>query len=249
MTKEIAMHPSAIIMLTFMAVFYGANCNIFLHEGLTGTKQHQRQTPSQVQCIAEKIDSYFPGNTSSFVVTCAYQAVQRVQLDLSSGAALQQQLEPFYNAYCNRECGNAINDAYNECGAYASVFPGTERLNVALCGTNNEGTKCYLLYGKAFDLIETERDCYTALSSRGCTCQSDIQAGVEEQGCCIDAYYDFISGLTGTYSPRALHSDCNVNFPTDGCDNSPVSLSSYTENFMSIVVSTAAVMITLYIGI
>ena len=240
------MNARVLIFLAITTAVYEANCNVFVHEGLTGRKVHKRQTQEQFQCIAERMDDYFRGNTWSFVATCKSAALLRIRLDLSSGAALQRQLEPFFNAYCVAECGTAINDAFNHCGVYASTFPGTEKLNVDLCGTNVDGIQCYLLYGKGFDLSRTEASCSQTLrSSRVCTCRLDLREGVEEQGCCIDAYYDFISGLpSASYSPRALYRGCNVDFPTEGCNNSPVLLSSApTKSLVTVLVTTVAAVI------
>ena len=241
------MNASVLILLAITTAVYEANCNVFVHEGLTGRKVHKRQTQEQFQCIAERMDDYFLGNTSSFVATCKSAALLRIpSSDLSSGAARQRQLEPFFNAYCVAECGTAINDAFNQCGAYASVSPGAEKLNVEMCGTNEDGIKCFRLFGKGFDLLLTGVSCSQTLTRSGvCTCSSDLREGVEEQGCCIDAYYDFISGLPSpSYSPRALYRGCNVDFPTEGCNNSPVLLSSApTISLVTVLVTTVAAVI------
>ena len=225
------------MLLAFMTAFYEANCSTFLHERLITAKVHKRQTPGQRQCIEEKMDAYFQGNTSVFVTNCKNAALREV--DLNMRAALQQQIEPIFSAYCNPECGIVINDVLNECGVYSSTFPGSEKLNVDLCGTNEDGTKCYRLYGKALDSITTEASCYRTLTSSGvCTCSSDLRDAVEEQGCCIDAYYDLFSGIPNVYSPRALYEGCNEDFPTDGCNNSPVPYSGSPTNSITTVAVT-----------
>ena len=128
----------------------------------------------------------------------------------------------------------------------ALLLVATEKLIVDLCGTNEDGIKCFRLYGKGLDLLQTEASCSQTLTSSGvCTCSSDLREGVEEQGCCIDAYYDFISGLpSATYSPRALYRGCNIDFPTEGCNNSPVLLSSApTKSLVTVLVTTVAAVI------
>ena len=241
------MHSRILILLAVVVILYEANCSIYLHEGLTGSKISKRQTPEQFECIEDKIDAHFRGNTSSFVSKCKNAALQEVQIDFSSGGAIQQQLEPFFEAYCIPDCGNVINNAASQCGVYSSFFPGTEKLNVDMCGTNEDGIKCYQLYGNAFELIQTEASCYQGITSTGlCRCQSDLIIGVEEQGCCIDAYYDFLSGLSFTYSPRALYQECNVDFPTESCNNSPIQLSdSANSNFMTVAITVAAAIISI----
>ena len=142
-----------------------------------------------------------------------------MELDLSNP---QPQIDSFYSLYCIPECGDTINEAYDECDAYRDLLPGTERFNIDLCGTNQEGDTCYELYGDGLQLVTSERSCYeTYISSDVCRCRSTLINGVAEQGCCIDAYHDFISGLAGAYRPRTLYSSCNVVAPA-GCNNSPV---------------------------
>ena len=119
----------------------------------------------------DKIDSYFRGNTSIFVKTCKNAALQEVQIHSSSVAAIQQQVEQFYEVYCVPDCGNVINNVLNQCGVYSSSFSGTEKLNADMCGTNEDGTKCYQLYSNAYELIQTEASCYQGIISTGlCTC-------------------------------------------------------------------------------
>lgn len=106
-------------------------------------------------------------------------------------------------------------------GSFDVALPGTEELSIGLCGTNNNGDVCYQLYGIGLDLISSEANCYnTYVSSRTCTCRSTLMNGVARQGCCINVYHDFISGLN-SYSPNVLYRECNVNRPGD-CNNSPL---------------------------
>ena len=248
------MRSGVFLLLAFMTAFYEANCSMFLHERLITAKVHKRQTPGQFQCIEEKMDAYFRGNTSVFATNCKNAALEEVEFDVFDfdRAALQQQIEPLFSVYCNPECGIVTNDVLNECGVYSSTFPGSEKFNVDLCSTNEDGTKCYRLYGKALDFLTTEASCYQTLTSSGvCTCSSDLRDAVEEQGCCIDAYYDFVSGLSNAYSPRALYEGCNEDFPTDGCNNSPLpySGSPTNNNIMTVAVTTiTAVIISLSIS-
>ncbi|CAI8045013.1 hypothetical protein GBAR_LOCUS24911 [Geodia barretti] len=229
------MRSGVFLLLAFMTAFHEANCSTFLHERLITAKVHKRQTPGENQCIEEKMDAYFQGNTSVFCDQLQYAALEEVEFDLDMRAELQQQLELSFGFYCNPECGIVINDVLNECGVYST--PGIEKFNVDLCGTNENGTKCYRLYGKALDSVTTEASCYQTLTSSGkCNCSSDLRDAVEEQGCCIDAYYDFISNA---YSPRALYEGCNEDFPTDGCNNSPLPYSgSPTNSIMTVAVTT-----------
>ena len=126
------------------------------------------------------------------------------------------------------------------------MLPGTERFNIDLCGTNQEGDTCYELYGDGLQLVTSERSCYeTYISSDVCRCHSTLVNGVAEQGCCIDAYHDFISGLAGAYRPRpTLYSGCNVNAPA-GCNNSPITSTTTSNSSPSISSSSALLVLVL----
>ena len=229
-----------------------ANCSTSPQEGFNNPKAYKRQTLQQLQCIAVQMDAYFQGNTSTFVTQCKNAAMQPIWIKAPSNAVLPlpQELEPVLEAYCTPECGTAMNNALNQCGVYSSFYPGIERFYVDLCGTSENGMRCYTLYDKAYDLIQTATRCIQTLSSTGmCTCQSELTAGVDQQGCCTDIYLDFLQGVFD-YSPRALFRQCQVAFPTEGCNNSPIDISdsishATNNNFMPISVTIAAVVISL----
>ena len=243
------MNLSFIVACYFLALYDGSCSHIVpnaighmltnVNNGNNGAKQ-KRQTSSQLQCVSDKLDDAFQGNETSFVSGCKSMAIRIIELDLSNP---QPQITSFYRFYCIPECGDAINDAYNECGVYRVSLPGTERLNIDLCGTNQQGDTCYELYGDGLQLVNSERSCYeTYISSNMCRCRSTLVNGVAEQGCCIDAYHDFVSGLSGGYQPSTLYSSCNVN-PPGGCNNSPITASSsaticFTTNSLLLLVVT-----------
>ena len=165
------------------------------------------------KCVSDRLDAAFPGNTSSFVSNCKVAAEMDFEVDTSDTASLQAVVNTVFSVLCVPECGNVARDVYNDCG----VFPSIVELKGGLCGTNENGDSCYQIYGNALDLIESEIAC---TRSRQCTCQSELVEGVSEQGCCINVYHDFISGLGFfNYNPRGLYAVCNVNLPAD-CNNS-----------------------------
>ena len=116
---------------------------------------------------------------------------------------------------------NVVHDAYNDCGVFSTLLPGTKVLNVGLCSTDENGDFCYQNYGDAIELLQSESSCYDTYTISGqCTCCSVLLGGISEQGCCINMYHDFIFGLgTANYSPRELYAVCNVDLPAD-CNNS-----------------------------
>ena len=223
MQYRFKMHYPFIMMIGCAAIMllHGASCSLFPNavvEMLAKNKEHKRQANTQIQCINNQLNIYFQGNTSQFVTNCKAAATEEVELDFSDRESVQEHITRFFTVFCDPECGNAVNDAYRRCDAYT---PGAEDLNIDLCGINQNGIECYLLYGRGLDLISTEANCYNAyVSSDVCTCRSQLLSGIAEQGCCVDAYHDFIAGLSGAYNPQALYRACNVNRPA-GCNNSP----------------------------
>ena len=218
------------------------------------TQKYKRQTTAQLQCVSNRLDVIFRGNNASFVSQCKSVAVAQVQIDASNPSRAQAQASPFYRAYCNRECGDAINDAYNECGAYSSAPAGTEAFNIGLCGTNEDGNICYQLYGNGLTIVRTEASCYNTYISRGvCTCRSALSEAGDRQGCCLDVYHDLVSGLgPSVYNPSVLYNACNVgrqssctNNPffaddsdSDSSNSSPTSDSGATSTVTAIIASS-----------
>ena len=231
------MHWS-LLSLTATVLLHGVSCHLFpqavLNQLVTNVelpKQYKRQTTNElVVCVSDKLDAAFHGNTSRFVSECKFAATF---LDTSNLTSL---ITSIFRTFCVRDCGDVVLDAYNDCGVFDVGFRGTEELIVGLCGTNGNGDLCYTLYSEGVTLINTESSCYGSYISSGvCSCRSDLSDAVDEQGCCVDIYHDFIAGL-GTYDPDRLYDDCNVNSPPS-CNNSPLTASdslsqvSYVSTF------------------
>ena len=200
-----------------------------IQEGMDGVQRYKRQTSDVstqiLQCISDKLDATFQGNTASFVSECKSVTASELQLDDLANA--QEQIFRFYRVYCgNRECGTAVNEAYTKCGVYSISPPGTEALNIDLCGTNQDGTPCYKLYADGLTLTNAEANCYKSyLVSGVCTCQSALSEAVESQKCCLSAYHDLVSGLGPiAYKPSVLYDACGVS-RSAGCNNSPLAAS------------------------
>ena len=229
-----------------VALLHGASSHLVTESVVTrliendnSTQKYKRQTDDQLQCVSNRLDVIFEGNTASFVSQCKSVAVAQIQVDTS----FQEQLSSFYCTYCNRECGDAINDAYDECDLFSILPAGAEAFDIGLCGINEGGSMCYQLYGDGLTIIRTESSCYDTYISRDvCTCQSELSEAVERQGCCLNVYHNYLSGLT--YNPSALYNGCNVNRQSDCTNNqfysdSGNSCSSGTLSYTS--TSTAAI--------
>lgn len=222
------MYPSTIMLCAAAVLLHGVSCHLFsaVLNPLTNADHfkdnHKRQSIAQLQqCVTAGVTAALQGNSSSFVSSCTLAATEGITFDTPS----QSQINEIFSSFCIPQCGNVIQDVYEDCGVFDVSVPGTERFLAALCGTNENGEVCYTLYSDAIDQIESESVCYVNNRATGqCNCQSLLVSGVSEQGCCIDAYHDLISAQSGTYNPSGLYSTCNVDRPAD-CNNSPISSS------------------------
>ena len=169
---------------------------------------------------------------------CKLAATQELQLDFTNAISPQLEINAVFPTLCIPECGNVILDVYDDCRAFDFAFPGTKEFTAGLCSTNENQDNCYSVYGNAFNLIQTEISCYRNYKSDGqCSCQSQLSEGVSEQGCCLNIYHDFISGLPGViYSSRELYNACNVDRPAD-CNNSPISGSISLASTITLILS------------
>ena len=223
------MYPSTIILCAAAVLLHGVSCHLFpavlnpLTKADHFKDNHKRQTIAQLQqCITAGVTAALQRNSSSFVSRCTLAATEQITLDPFSSSA-QSQVNEIFSSFCIPQCGNVIQDVYEDCGYFDVTPPGNERFLAGLCGTNENGEVCYTLYSDAIDRIESERDCYVNnLATGQCTCRSLLISVVSEQGCCFDAYHDLISAQSGTYNPSGLYSTCNVDRPED-CNNSPIS--------------------------
>ena len=223
------MHP-LVIIFTSVVFIHGASCTFLQKAAMelfpsgNNGKGYIRQTNSQLQCVEDWLDNHFQGNTSQIVTRCKSAATEEIDI---SDPFLQDEINRLFSVYCIPDCGDAINNANNDCGIYDDALDGTEELNIGLCGTNSNGEKCYLLYDRARELLTDEVACYNNyISTNLCTCRSELEDGVEEQGCCLENYHTFLSGLNSDYNPSNLYRSCNVDFP-QGCNNSPITASSF----------------------
>ena len=122
---------------------------------------------------------------------------------------------------CKPECGIAILEAYENCGEIDSNNQHIVAFFTSLCETNQNGDRCYEMYGSAREHYITEGACYIAYVTIGwCTCRARLSEVVDEQGCCLTAHQDFFTTVFPRYDPVALYNGCGVDRP-EGCNNSP----------------------------
>ena len=240
------MCPSTVTLCVAIVLLHGVSCHLFPEaiinplSSVNRPKNYKRQTLDELrQCITTKFNAAFPGNTSRFVSNCRLSATREFQINVDA-AALQAQIDAIYPTFCVPECGNVILKVYDDCGYWdilERVLPGIKQFTADLCSTNENGEKCYKMYGNAFTLLQSESTCYATYKRiRLCSCQSLLSEGVSEQGCCINVYHNYISGLPGAnYSPRNLYNACNVDRPAD-CNNSPISGSIFLFSSITLMV-------------
>ena len=234
------MNASAILLLALcssMFFLHGANCHRFpkLHSFLKGLRmpenqEYKRQTDVD-QCIDDELDDAG--------VDSACKLVGESDIDFEE--ASQAEINALFSQFCRPECGNPVLRAIEDC----EDIDEDERIIInfiaSLCGTNEDGERCYQQYTRLSSHFAVEASCYENFAENGvCSCKSDLQEEVEEQGCCLDAYQDFISDILDEYDPSELYSECGVDRP-GGCNNSPISGS---VPLVSTITTTAAVIVS-----
>ena len=167
---------------------------------------------ADLNCINEKL-------SENNAAQCESVGDEGVELGQSTGSLLDQStINAVYEEFCKPECGNAILEALDECGAddsYIDFLSG-------LCGTNSDGDSCYEFFVSAVGLQGVAVSCYTTYSQLGyCNCQSALETAVENDGCCLKVYEDYYSTVV-KFDLKDLFDECDVNAPRS-CNNSPIS--------------------------
>ena len=198
-------------------------------------QEYKRQTDVD-QCIDDELDDAG--------VDSACKLAAESDLDFEEDS--QAEINAFFRQFCRPECGNPLLRAVEDC----EDIDEDERIIIdfltSLCGTNEDGERCYQLYTRASNHFAVEASCSEIFAVNGvCSCKSDLQDEVEEQGCCLAAYQDFISDIIDEYNPSELYSECGVDRPS-GCDNSPISGS---VPLVSTITTTAAVIVSFILAL
>ena len=230
------MHPTVRVLVFFTATvllddvsghLFPQAISHMLRDELTKNmelpKDYKRQSDSSIQCVSDKLDAAFEGGNSPIASDCRRVEVELERYDFSDTSSLQSTINSYFSTFCIPECGKVIIDAYNDCEIH--VAGELVDFAIGLCGTNQNGEKCYEKYGDAIDLIFDVGYCYGDYATNGvCNCRSELLEAVREQGCCHNVYYDYVNYLwqqQGYIKADELYDACNVDLPT-GCNNSPI---------------------------
>ena len=198
-------------------------------------QEYKRQTDVE-QCIDDRLDDAG--------VDSACKSAGEDDIDLES--ASQAEINAFFSQFCRPECGNPVRRAIEECEDIDEDDRIVINFISSLCGTNEDGEQCYQQFDSARNHFSVEASCSENFAENGvCTCKSDLEDEVEEQGCCLDAYQDFFSDIFDEYDPSGLYSECDVDRP-GGCNNSPISGS---VPLVSTITTTAAVIVSFVLAL
>ena len=198
-------------------------------------KAYKRQTA----CIRDELDTAGVSNACKLIdPTVVVDDINTIS---------QSEINNIFGEICSPECGDAILEAYENCGEIKKDEQFIVEFITSLCGTNKNGMRCYLLFDSARDHSSIEASCFDEFTNHGvCTCQPELLEEVEEQGCCLETCQDFFTGIFPDYDPLALYNECNVNRP-EGCNNSPLGNSSVS--LVSTITTTTAVIIAFMLAL
>ena len=230
------MHPTVHVLVLFAATVLpdDVSSHLFppaishmltdeLTENMEIPKDYKRQLDSSLQCVRDKLDAAFAGDNSQFASDCRFLEFELEGIDFNDTSSLRSAINSFYSTFCIPECGDVVVDAYNDCGIGDGEFSVHVNFLIGLCGTNQNGEKCYQKYGYAINLIFDVAYCYGDYTdNNACNCRSELVEAVKELGCCHNIYHDYVNYLwQDQIKADELYDACNVDLPT-GCNNSPI---------------------------
>ena len=227
------MHPTVLIVAVLL--LHGVSGHLFpralpqkltKHMQLSMTKVHTRQSDVGV-CINNKIEDAFKENATLEAICEA--AALKAENDIDDGDdddLSQSEVNAIFSVLCIPGCGNAFIRAADDCGYFDGGDAPLKDVFIGMCGTNENGNKCYQIYTDAIDSLESQDPCFeTYFRSKVCNCRSALLQDVSDQGCCLDVYYDLAERLAERRGTDIKVSDfydgCDVNYPS-GCNNSPI---------------------------
>ena len=226
------MHPTVPIVAVLL--LHGVSGHLFqqdLSQKLTKhlqfpiAKRVPRQSDESV-CIGNKIEEAFKENATLEAICEA--AVLKVENDFDDNDddLSQSEVNAIFSVICIPDCGNAFISAADDCGYFDGDDAPLKDVLIGLCGTNENGVKCYQIFEDSLDTLESQDPCLeTYFRFKVCNCRSALLQDVREQGCCLDVYYDLAEELAmqrGTdLEVSDFYDGCDVNYPS-GCNNSPI---------------------------
>ena len=255
------MHPTVYVLVLFTATIlledvsghlFPQAISHMLRDELTKNmelpKDYKRQSDSSIQCVSDKLDAAFEGDNSAIASDCRRLEVELEGNHFSYTSSLQSTINSYYSTFCMPECGKVIIDVYKDCeiaGEFVDFL-------IGLCGTNQNGEKCYEKFGDGIDQIVDVGYCYGNYATTGvCTCRSELLEAVREQGCCHNVYYDYANYFwqqQGYIKADELYDACNVDLPT-GCNNSPIGAgTSGVMTGVALVTLTSSLIFSVVLG-
>ena len=243
------MYTSLVVFCSAMLLIHGVSCNRYkaaVLKAVDKIQSHSKVTKGDTRqfadnCVDNEVDS------ADLSAQCEQELFVLERLDLDFDNAPQSSFNALFSVLCNPECGQPIFDAIRECGTFDDS-PGLFDFFIGLCGTQANGNKCYSSVVSGLDAVDSEADCYVDFVQTGrCTCRSNLQDAVSEQGCCLDLYLDYVGTFLDEeydmdFDIDDLFEECNTNLP-GGCNNSPISSS------VALVSTIAAVVIALMLSV
>ena len=214
------MHPTVLIVAVLL--LHGVSGHLFqraLPHKLTKHMQfNTRQSDAEVdECINKRLEEALTNSTSCLVAA----EETETEFDDDDDDQSQEVINAIYSVFCRPECGNVFISAADECGYFEGDDALLRDVLIDLCGTNENGDKCYELIDEALDTINSQDACLeTYFTTEVCTCRPALLEDVREHGCCLDIYYDIVQEETD-YKVSDFYDACDVNYPS-GCNNSPL---------------------------
>ena len=217
------MHPTVLVVAVLL--LHGVSGHLFqralpyeLTKHMQLHKVHKRESDVD-ECIEGKITRAFQNNLTLAAV-CNF-AGEGAEEEFDDDDLSQPEINAVYSVICRPECGNVFLSAADDCGYFKGENATLRDAIIGLCGTNQDGDKCYEIFIDAEEILDSQESCYLSyLEDKECDCKNELQEAVRDQGCCLDIYYDVIEKESGD-KPSNLYDVCDVNYPS-GCNNSPI---------------------------
>ena len=240
-------HSLVVLCSAAFLLFQGVSSSTLQFPDIvTAHKTHKREVSaaSLAPCVGAELGATFRGNSSQFVSECKLRAGDLLSTGLQETLDSQTKLELFFDTFCVPDCGNAVLRAYRSCGLFAGSL-GLSGFLRGLCGTNYEGVMCYEISREGREYAGEANSCYGGYSGE-CTCRSELEDGVMDQGCCLNVYYDYFAREDNIFL-KDIYKFCGVNLP-GRCNNSPLNgtttSNSNTLPTAGVIIMMAAVFVS-----
>ena len=236
------MHPTVLIVAVLL--LHGVSGHLFqralpyeLTKHMQLHKVHKRQSDAD-ECIEKKIEEAFKDNIT-LAITCNV-AGEGAEEEADDDDLSQEEINEVYSVICKPECGNVFISAADDCGFFKGENATLRDIFIGLCGTNQNGDRCYEILVATEETVESQESCFLSyLADKECDCKAALQEAVREEGCCLDIFYDVVEEDYGE-KPSDLYDACDVNYPS-GCDNSPLAGSGFMPQVALVTLISALI--------